>query len=118
MEEIVRQYANEYFTKEFLLNGDETYDLTAIVWFDEHYPEMSDEDRTRFSSLLDRYLSCCRIAVMKQQLQSQEDVDNDVVYEGISKQELRKKIFDLVSNHDFLEARQLLDAYNDWKENA
>ena len=118
IKEIVRQYANEFFTKEFLLSGDETWDLAAIAWFDEHYPEMSDEDRMRFSSLLDRYLSCCRIYTIRQQLQALEDMDNEIVYEGMTRREFMDKLSDLVKNCGFLEARQLLDAYKDRKKNT
>ena len=117
IKEIVRQYANEFFTKEFLLNGDETWDLAAIAWFDEHYPEMTDDDRARFSSLLDRYLPSCRIHAAEQQLKTLDDAGDEIVYDGMTTREFRQKILDLVSSHDFLEARQLLDAYHDWKEN-
>jgi len=61
IKEIVKEYANEYFTKELLLSGDETWDLAALSWFDEHYPEMSDDDRLCFSSLLDRHFTLYRI---------------------------------------------------------
>ena len=118
IKEIVRQYANEFFTEEFLLSGDETYDLAAIAWFDERYPEKSDEDRICFSALLDRYLQCCRIYAAEQQLKALEDVDDEMVFDGMTSREFRQKIHDLVSSHDFLEARQLLDAYNGRKENT
>ena len=111
IKEIVREYANEYFTKEMLLSGDETWDLAALSWFDEHYPEMSDDDRLCFSSLLDRYSTICRMYVEDQDIKAMIAEDETPVYEGMTKRELRKKILEDITNHNFLNARQLIKTY-------
>ena len=41
--DIVKEYGEEFFTNDFLLSGDETWDLEALAWFDEKYPELSDD---------------------------------------------------------------------------
>ena len=33
--DIVKEYGEEFFTNDFLLSGDETWDLEALAWFDE-----------------------------------------------------------------------------------
>ena len=111
IKEIVREYANEYFTKEMLLSGDETWDLVALSWFDEHYPEMSDDDRLCFSSLLDRYFTLCRMYAEHQDIRAMIDENETPVYEGMTKRELIKKILEDITNHNFLNARQLINAY-------
>jgi hypothetical protein len=58
MKEIAKRYAEEYFTKEILMNhyGIEWY-LEALAWFDENFPELTDEDRAEFGKELDELLS-------------------------------------------------------------
>ena len=111
IKEIVREYANEYFTKEMLLSGDETWDLAALSWFDEHYPEMSDDDLLCFSSLLDRYFTLCRIYAEEQSIKAMKEENDEPVYEGMTRRELRKKILEDITNQNYLNARQLINVY-------
>ena len=47
--DIAKEYGEEFFTSEFLLSGDETWNLEGLARFDEKYPELSDEQRSEFS---------------------------------------------------------------------
>ena len=58
--DIVKEYADDFFTSEFLLSYNETWDLESLAWFDEKYPELSDEQRSEFSVQLDALFKECR----------------------------------------------------------
>ena len=66
IKDIVKEYGDEYFTSELLLSGDETWDLEALAWFDENYPELSDEQRSEFSVQLDTLFRECYIQAVEQ----------------------------------------------------
>ena len=112
IDKIVRQYADECFTKEMLLSGSEgeTWDLHAQTWLDEHYPDLTDDERSRFSTQLDRYHSLCVIQAYEEQKK-----DETSVFEGMTRSELLAKIKDLSKRMEFLEAKRLLDVYKSLK---
>ena len=72
IEEIAREYANEYFTNEVLMSGDETWDYAAQAWLVEHYPDLSDKDRHSISSRLDRLYSRRRYRATLQKVKAME----------------------------------------------
>ena len=107
IKKIAREYANEYFTDEMLMSGDETWDYAAQVWFDEHYPDLSDDDRHSFATQLDRLFARRRYRLSLRKFRTMEKP----VFEGMTKSELQAKISMLLKSMDFLEAKRLLDAY-------
>jgi len=107
IKKIVREYANEYFTNEMLMSGDETWDYAAQAWFDEHYPDLSDDDRHSFATQLDRLFARRRYRLSLRKVRTMEKP----VFEGMTKSELQAKISMLLKSMDFLEAKRLLDAY-------
>jgi competence CoiA-like predicted nuclease len=111
IKEIVREYANEYFTNEMLLSGDETWDYAAQAWFDEHYPDLSDDDRHSFSSQLDRLYARRRYRATLQKFKAMEAENNTPFYNGMTKSEVKKKFIELLSENNYLEASPLINAY-------
>ena len=117
IDKIVRQYADECFTKEMLLSGSEgeTWDLHAQTWLDEHYPDLTDDERSRFSTQLDRYHSLCVIQAYEEDEKEAQKKAETSVFEGMTRSELLAKIKDLSKRMDFLEAKRLLDVYKSLK---
>ena len=115
IDKIVRQYADEFFTKEMLLSGSEAWDLDAQVWLDDHYPDITDEERSRFSKELDRHHSHCVIQAIEDEMQAKQKETETPVFEGMTKSELLAKINKLLKSMDFLEAKRLLDIYKSLK---
>ena len=122
IEEIAREYANEYFTNEMLLSGDETWDYAAQAWLDEHYPDLSDKDRHSISSRLDRLYSRRRYRATLQKVKAMEakckqnrKETETSVFEGMTKSELLAKIRELCKKMDFIEAERLHKVYKSLK---
>ena len=116
IKDIVKEYGDEYFTSEFLLSGDETWDLEALAWFDENYPELSDELRSEFSVQLDTLFRECYIQAVEQYRAEQEKIKNappPIVFEGLTLHELLKKAIQKLKEHDFAEARRLFIALHE-----
>ena len=116
--DIVKEYADEFFTSEFLLSGDETWDLEALAWFDKKYPEFSDEQRTEFSTQLDTLFKECCTQALEQYRAEQEKIKNaprPIVFEGLTLHELLEKTIQKFKKHDFIEAKRLLAAYQEIK---
>ena len=85
--DIVKEYGEEFFTNDFLLSGDETWDLEALAWFDEKYPELSDEQRSEFSVQLDILFKECCTQALEQYRAEQEKIKNapsPIVFEGLT----------------------------------
>ena len=85
--DIVKEYGEEFFTNDFLLSGDETWDLEALAWFDEKYPELSDEQRSEFSVQLDILFKECCTQALEQYRAEQEKIRNapsPIVFEGLA----------------------------------
>lgn len=119
IKDIVKEYGDEYFTSEFLLSGDETWDLEALAWFDENYPELSDEQRSEFSVQLDTLFRECYIQAVEQYRVEQEKIKNappPIVFEGLTLHELLEKTIQKFKEHDFTEAKRLLITYQEIKE--
>ena len=113
-EEIVMQYANEYFTEEMLLSGDETWDLSARAWLDEHYPDVSDDIRQDFGSLLDQRYHERKMLAFEEKLKEEPEPEPDSeepVYEGMTKRELLAKTRELAKSQNYLEASLLMKVY-------
>ena len=116
IKDIVKEYGDEYFTSELLLSGDETWDLEALAWFDENYPELSDEQRSEFSVQLDTLFRECYIQAVEQYRAEQEKIKNappPIVFEGLTLHELLKKAIQKLKEHDFAEARRLFIALHE-----
>jgi len=116
IKDIVKEYGDEYFTSEFLLSGDETWDLEALAWFDENYPELSDEQRSEFSVQLDILFKECCTQALEQYRAEQEKIKNappPIVFEGLTLHELLKKAIQKLKEHDFAEARRLFIALHE-----
>ena len=117
--DIVKEYGEGFFTSEFLLSGDETWDLEANAWFDEKYPEFSDEQRLEFSVQLDTLFKECCTQALEQYRAEQEKIKNappPIVFEGLTLHELLEKTIQKFNEHDFTESRRLLTAYQEIKE--
>ena len=116
IKDIVKEYGDEYFTSELLLSGDETWDLEALAWFDENYPELSDEQRSEFSVQLDILFKECCTQALEQYRAEQEKIKNappPIVFEGLTLHELLKKAIQKLKEHDFAEARRLFIALHE-----
>ncbi len=116
IKDIVKEYGDEYFTSEFLLSGDETWDLEALAWFDGNYPELSDEQRSEFSVQLDILFKECCTQALEQYRAEQEKIKNappPIVFEGLTLHELLKKAIQKLKEHDFAEARRLFIALHE-----
>ena len=116
IKDIVKEYGDEYFTSELLLSGDETWDLEALAWFDENYPELSDEQRSEFSVQLDTLFRECCTQALEQYRAEQEKIKNappPIVFEGLTLHELLKKAIQKLKEHDFAEARRLFIALHE-----
>ena len=116
IKDIVKEYGDEYFTSELLLSGDETWDLEALAWFDENYPELSDEQRSEFSVQLDTLFKECCTQALEQYRAEQEKIKNappPIVFEGLTLHELLKKAIQKLKEHDFAEARRLFIALHE-----
>ena len=117
--DIVKEYADEFFTSEFLLSGVDTWDLAALTWFDEKYPELSDEQRSEFSVQLDDLFRACRARAWEQHVAEYEKNKNapppppPIVFEGLTLHELIKKALQKLREHDFAEARRLFVALHE-----
>ncbi len=119
IKDIVKEYADDFFTSEFLLSGDETWDLESLAWFDEKYPELSDEQRSEFSVQLDALFKECRTQAWEQYISEQEKIENappPIVFEDLTLHELLEKTIQKFKEHDFTEAKRLLIAYQDINE--
>ena len=117
--DIVKEYGEEFFTSEYLLSGDETWDLEALAWFDERYPELSDEQRSEFSVQLDILFKECCTQALEQYRAEQEKIKNapsPIVFEGLTLHELQEKTIQKFKEHDFTEAKRLLITYQEIKE--
>ena len=117
--DIMKEYADDFFTSEFLLSGDETWDLEALAWFDEKYPELSDEQRSEFSVQLDTlFRECCIQAVEQYRAEQKKikDSPSPIVFEDLTLHELQEKIIQKFKEHDFVEAKRLLITYQEIKE--
>ena len=57
MKNIAKRYAEDHFTKDVLTNhyGIDWY-LDALCWFDENFPDLTDEDRAEFGKELDKLI--------------------------------------------------------------
>jgi hypothetical protein len=115
IEEIVRECADECFTKEMLLSGSEgeTWDLHAQIWLDEHYPDITDDERSRFSTELDRYHAICAISAYEEAQEEKEALKKAEapVSERMTKSELLAKIKELAKALNFSEASLLMKVY-------
>ena len=105
-QQIAQKYVDEIITDEYLMNIGEIRDLDAISWFDETYPNLTDHQRTLFSEELDRLLPELMIAALERQNKAEEESNQE-------KAELLNRIRQCVKNLNFIEARQLLDEYNE-----
>ena len=105
-QQIAKKYVDEIITDEYLMNIGEIRDLDAISWFDETYPNLTDHQRTLFSEELDRLLPELMIAALERQNKAEEESNQE-------KAELLNRIRQCVKNLNFIEARQLLDEYNE-----
>ena len=105
-QQIAQKYVDEIITDEYLMNIGEIRDLDAISWFDETYPNLTDHQRTLFSEELDRLLPELMIAALERQNKAEEE-------SNLEKAELLNRIRQCVKNLNFIEARQLLDEYNE-----
>ena len=105
-QQIAKKYVDEIITDEYLMNIGEIRDLDAISWFDETYPNLTDHQRTLFSEELDRLFPVRMIAAFERQNKAKEESDQE-------KAELHNRIHQCIKNHDFIEARQLLDEYHE-----
>ena len=117
--DIVKEYADDFFTSEFLLSYNETWDLESLAWFDEKYPELSDEQRSEFSVQLDALFKECRTQAGEQYISEQKkikDSPSPIVFEDLTLHELQEKIIQKFKEHDFVEAKRLLIAYQDINE--
>lgn len=111
IKKIVREYANEYFTDEMLMSGDETWDYAAQAWFDEHYPDLSDDDRHSFATQLDRLFARRRYRLSLRKVRAIEAKENAPYYNGMTRSEVKRKILELISQNNYLEASPLIKAY-------
>lgn len=105
-QQIAKKYVDEIITDEYLMNIGEIRDLDAISWFDETYPNLTDHQRIFFSEELDRLFPERMIAALERQNKAMEESDQEKV-------ELLNRIRQCVKNLNFIEARQLLDEYNE-----
>ena len=105
-QQIAQKYVDEIITDEYLMNIGEIRDLDAISWFDETYPNLTDHQRTLFSEELGRLLPELMIAALERQNKAEEESNQE-------KAELLNRIRQCVKNLNFIEARQLLDEYNE-----
>ena len=105
-QQIAKKYVDEIITDEYLMNIGEIRDLDAISWFDETYPNLTDNQRTLFSEELDRLFPERMIAALERQNKAKEESDQE-------KAELLNRIRQCVNSLNFLEARQLLDEYHE-----
>ena len=105
-QQIAKKYVDEIITDEYLMNIGEIRDLDAISWFDETYPNLTDHQRTLFSEELDRLFPERMIAALERQNKAKEESDQE-------KAELLNRILQCIKNHNFIEARQLLDEYHE-----
>ena len=111
IKKIAREYANEYFTNEMLMSGDETWDYAAQAWFDEHYPDLSDDDRHSFATQLDRLFARRRYRLSLRKFRAIEAKENAPFYNGMTRSEVKRKILELISQNNYLEASPLIKAY-------
>ena len=114
--DIVKEYGDEYFTSEFLLSGDETWDLDTLAWFDEKYPELSDEQRSEFSVQLDTLFRECCTQALEQYRDEQEKIENappPIVFEGLTLHELLNRITQKFKEHDYVDAKRLYIAFQE-----
>ena len=117
--DIVKEYGEEFFTNDFLLSGDETWDLEALAWFDEKYPELSDEQRSEFSVQLDiLFEECCTQALeqYRAEQKKKKNAPSPIVLEGLTLHALLKKTIQKFIYHEKKKKKRLLITYQEIKE--
>lgn len=106
MKKIAEAYAEEFFTDSFFEKGGELWDVDALNWFDEHHPDLTDEQRAEFSRHLDCICSERSIPAYERLLAAQSQNTTSV---NPRKLELLDQAKACLKEHNFAEAAKLLN---------
>ena len=103
---IAEAYADEFFTDSFFEKGGELWDVEALNWFDDHHPDMTDEQRAEFSRHLDDIRRERSIPAYERLLAAQGQNATSV---NPRKVELLDQAKTCLKEHNFAEAAKLLN---------
>ena len=106
MKKIAEAYADEFFTDSFFEEGGEMWEVDALNWFDEHHPNLTDEQRAEFTRHLDSIRSERSIPAYERLLAAQEQ---SAQFDNPRKVELIERVKESLKEHNFAEAARLLN---------
>ena len=106
MKKIAEAYADEFFTDSFFEEGGEMWDVDALNWFDEHHPNLTDEQRAEFARHLDSIRSERSIPAYERLLAAQGQNARSTDPRNV---ELLDQAKTCLKEHNFVEAAKLLN---------
>ena len=106
MKKIAEAYADEFFTDSFFEEGGEMWEVDALNWFDEHHPNLTDEQRAEFTRHLDSIRSERSIPAYERLLAAQ---GHNAQSCDPRKIELLNQAKACLKEHNFAEAAKLLN---------